>query len=116
VAASIAVEPKKTVGQNSTIQIGAYFAFDEASDRRAILGCIGKECLETLLDNFIEQCSLGLVAFVFDRVASRRGRGLEESLLNIGVGSCSVSNAAAPVLPRAAPAGSARDELGRADP
>jgi len=86
-AAAVAVQSKKTVSENSAVQIGAEFALDEAGHGRAIAPRSGEEGLELLPDDFVKERLLGLVAFVLDGEGSvgtgakRRGERLESCLL-----------------------------------
>jgi hypothetical protein len=58
------VQAKEASGENATIEISADLAFDEASNGRSLLGCVGEEGLEVLSDDFVEKCLLRLVALV----------------------------------------------------
>jgi hypothetical protein len=81
------VQSKKTVSENSAVQIGAQFALDEASHGCTVAPGSGEEGLELLPDDFVQERLLGLVAFVLDGQGSagtgakRRGERPEDCLL-----------------------------------
>ena len=58
------MQAKKTSSKNATIEIGADFPFDEASNRGSLLDRLGEKSLEALSDNFVEKRLLWLVALV----------------------------------------------------
>ena len=60
------MQSKKTVSENSAVQIGAQFALDEASHGCTVAPGSGEEGLELLPDDFVQERLLGLVAFVLD--------------------------------------------------
>ncbi len=70
------METEKTSREDSAVEISPQFALHEASDRRALLVRIGKEGLEILSHDLVEQGLFGLVALVLDGAGSRRDRGL----------------------------------------
>ena len=73
------MQAKKTLGEDPAIEVGAYLAFDEASDGRPLLTRIGEKGLEVFLDDFIEKSLVGLVALVVDQVVPFRDRiGVQE--------------------------------------
>ena len=75
-AAGIAVEAKEAASQDAAVEVGPQLALDEASDRSALLPCVGEEDLEVLSDDFVEQGLLGLVALVLDGSVTSRDRAL----------------------------------------
>jgi hypothetical protein len=76
VTAGVAVQAQEASSEDSAIEVGAQLALHEASDRRALLVRIGKEGLEILSHDLVEQGLFGLVALVLDGAGSRRDRGL----------------------------------------
>ncbi len=82
-AAGIAVQSEKASSEDSAIEVGAQLALHEASDWRALLVRIGKEGLEILSDDFVEQRLLRLVSLVrchADPVRDRVGVGGESGV------------------------------------
>ena len=74
VAAGIAVQSEKASSEDSAVEVGAQFALDEVGDRRALFARIGKEGLEILSDNLVEQRLLRLVALVLCHAGPVRDR------------------------------------------
>jgi hypothetical protein len=68
------VQAKKTSGENATIEIGAEFAFDEASHGCSLLARVREKGLEILPDDFVEERLLRLVALVVGQVGPVRDR------------------------------------------
>ena len=73
------MQAKKTLGEDPAIEVGAYLAFDEASNGRSLLARVGEERRELLADDFVKKRLLRLVALVVgqmdpvrDRVGVRR--------------------------------------------
>jgi hypothetical protein len=64
VTAVVAVNAKESMGEDATFEIAAHLAFDEAGDGRPHRSCVGEEGLEFVADDGMEECLLGLVAFV----------------------------------------------------
>ena len=63
-AAGIAVEPKETTGEDTTREIGAQLALDEAGHGMLALAGAREEGLEVLPDDLVQQGLLGAVARV----------------------------------------------------
>jgi hypothetical protein len=76
VAARVAVQSKKAVGQDPAVQVGAYFALNESSDWHALPTRLGEEGLDVLSYNLVEQRLFRMVTLVLDGAGSRRDRGL----------------------------------------
>ena len=53
--ACIAVQARKTSSENPAIAVGAYFAFDEASNRCTLLARVSEERRALLADDFVEK-------------------------------------------------------------
>ena len=65
-ATGVAVQAEKAASENAAVEIRAELAFDEPGHRSPLLACIGEKGLEVLSYDLVEQCLLGLVAFVVD--------------------------------------------------
>jgi len=74
VATSVAVQAEKAASGDAAVEIPAELALDEPGHRSPLLACIGEEGLEVLSYDLVEQCLLGLVAFVVDGWGSSRDR------------------------------------------
>lgn len=77
---------EKTSSEDATVEGGAEFASDEASNGCSLLARIGENGLEVFGDDFVEKRFLGLVALILDGAGSagdvhpswrRRRRGEE---------------------------------------
>ncbi len=58
------MQAKEAPSQDATIEIGANFTFDKASNGGSLLARVREKSLEILSDDFVEERLLGLVALV----------------------------------------------------